>query len=161
MKVSNRAVDRYRSCRAHMERLSVTASPQYKAEIALLSSHVLDRSLIQQQRLTAAQHIYMSLSTPKMLCKQKTDSKSCAVSKPLSCTTLYCHSVQQRAEIRAGLSPMMGVNQSAINIQKATVSATMPVLPPSLMPVADSAWWHTNVLVQNQAPPFPYHTGTT
>ena len=34
---------------------------------------------------------------------------------------------------------MMGVNQSAMNIQKATVSATNPVLPPSLMPVADSA----------------------
>ena len=34
---------------------------------------------------------------------------------------------------------MMGVNQSAMNIQKATVSATSPVLPPSLMPVADSA----------------------
>ena len=34
---------------------------------------------------------------------------------------------------------MMGVNQRATNIQKATVNPTMPVLPPSLMPVADSA----------------------
>lgn len=35
---------------------------------------------------------------------------------------------------------MIGVNQRAMNIQKATVSATMPVLPPSLIPVADSAY---------------------
>lgn len=34
---------------------------------------------------------------------------------------------------------MMGVNQRAMNIQKATVTPTMPVLPPSLIPVADSA----------------------
>lgn len=34
---------------------------------------------------------------------------------------------------------MIGVNQRAMNIQKDTVSATMPVLPPSLIPVADSA----------------------
>ena len=34
---------------------------------------------------------------------------------------------------------MMGVNQRAINIQKATVRPTRPVLPPSLIPVADSA----------------------
>ena len=40
---------------------------------------------------------------------------------------------------REACSPMMGVNQRAMNIQKATVRPTMPVLPPSLIPVADSA----------------------
>lgn len=34
---------------------------------------------------------------------------------------------------------MIGVNQRATNIQKATVTPTSPVLPPSLIPVADSA----------------------
>ena len=34
---------------------------------------------------------------------------------------------------------MMGVNQRATNIQKATMIDVNPVLPPSRMPVADSA----------------------
>ena len=34
---------------------------------------------------------------------------------------------------------MMGVNQRATNIQNAIIRAVRPVLPPALMPVADSA----------------------
>jgi hypothetical protein len=33
---------------------------------------------------------------------------------------------------------MMGVNQRAMNIQNAIIRAVRPVLPPALIPVADS-----------------------
>ena len=35
-------------------------------------------------------------------------------------------------------APMMGVNQRAMNIQNAIIRAVRPVLPPALIPVADS-----------------------
>ena len=53
---------------------------------------------------------------------------------------------------------MIGVNQSAINIQKATVSATSPVLPPSLMPVADSAGKQSPVQAMQCGQPQGYAT---
>lgn len=43
-------------------------------------------------------------------------------------------------------APMMGVNQSATNIQKATMMAVNPVRPPSRMPVADSAPEHSHFM---------------
>ena len=57
-----------------------------------------------------------------------------------------------------GGSPMMGVNQRAMNIQKATVSATNPVLPPSLMPVADSAGKQSPVQAMQCGQPRGYAT---
>ena len=53
---------------------------------------------------------------------------------------------------------MMGVNQRAMNIQKATVSATSPVLPPSLMPVADSAGKQSPVQAMHCGQPRGYAT---